>query len=338
MRTTIAVLVLTWCATVRAADYSADGPLAVTVSSLTGNGGKLVRPTTGGPYPLLVAAHGFSASSDNQLGWAKHFATHGFVVVVPNFAGTDHAANGKLIQDLIAMHRDPAMGVGIEGHSAGGLAAAIAAAGVQPGATVLFDPVDNGDLGKQAMPKIAGPLLQIFAEPGACNNQGAWKPFKSSSSGPQVIFDVKGSTHCDGENADRGVLCGFACGGAAMPARQARYSHYATAFLLAFLKSDAVAAGELCPAKLSADPSLAAVVSQGVPGCGGAASVDMSLPGLADAAIAVDAGTGSTADLGAGAPRGGCALSSSGDASVWWMVVLLGLSAAGSRWRARRRR
>src|SRR3954451_5232853 len=96
-----------------AADYSVDGTLAVTVSELPkpqagANGGKLVVPKGAGPYPLVIASHGFSANADNQLGWGKHFATYGFVVVAPTSSGTDHAANGKVVQDLVTLYTNPA--------------------------------------------------------------------------------------------------------------------------------------------------------------------------------------------------------------------------------------
>jgi MYXO-CTERM domain-containing protein len=200
--------------------------------------------------------------------------------------------------------------VGIEGHSAGGLATAVAAADLQPDATVLFDPVDNGDLGKNAMPKIAAPVLEIFAAPSSCNSSGNWVPFKSASTGAQVFFDVVGSTHCDGENMDRGLLCGFVCGGAATPARQARYSHYATAFFLALLKNDAAAAAELCHAKLAGDSTVSNVFSKGIPGCAappddlGTGQADLST-GAKDLGAAVDFATGSETDASAGRPDGG---------------------------------
>src|SRR5262249_28304336 len=158
----------------------------------------------------------------------------------------------KTVQDLVTLYANPATvspaqgkidgtRVGLEGHSAGGLATALASAALHPGATVLFDPVDNGGLGQTAMGKIDTPLVEVFADPSSCNSSSGWSAFKSTSTGPTVLFNVVGSTHCDGENADRGVLCGLVCGGAADPTRQARYAHYATAALLAFLNDDATA-------------------------------------------------------------------------------------------------
>ena len=52
-----------------AADYGAKGTEAATTSTLpagTGGatGGKVVVPSGAGPWPILVASHGFSASAD----------------------------------------------------------------------------------------------------------------------------------------------------------------------------------------------------------------------------------------------------------------------------------
>ena len=300
-------------ATASAADYSVDGPLAVTVSDLPNpqagaHGGKLVVPNGAGPYPLVVASHGFSATADNQVGWAKHFATYGFVVVVPTFPGTDHATNGKIVQDLVALYANPstvspAQGhvdgskAGLEGHSAGGLATAIAGAALQPKATILFDPVDNNGLGQAAMGKIAGPLLEIFADSSSCNSSSGWSAFKSTSLGAKVYFNVIGSTHCDGENADRGVLCGLVCGGAADPMRQARYAHYATAALLAFLDNDAAAAAALCETTLAADSAIKDTDSEGVPGCSASVPPDLASTGSDMALEPEDFATGNALDF-----------------------------------------
>jgi dienelactone hydrolase len=240
--------------------FAAEGTLDVKVEKVPQSTTQIARPTAAGSYPLVVASHGFSASGENQLGWAKHFASWGFVVAVPSFASSfspDHQANAKVIVDLVAELKGTGTKVGLEGHSAGGLSTALAAVDVKPDAVVLFDPVDNADLGKTATPKIEAPVLGIFAAPSSCNNQAAWKPFIDGSKGAVLAFDVTGSTHCDGENAPR-ALCGFACGGGADEGRQAAYAHYATAFLLANLGGDAKAKAALDDAEK--DGELAGVI------------------------------------------------------------------------------
>ena len=162
---------------------------------------------------------------------------------------------------------------------------------------MLFDPVDANDLGRAAMPKIAMPLLEIFADASGCNSNAAWSAFKTTNtSATTVLLNVIGSTHCDGENADRGILCGLVCGGAADPTRQKRYAHYATAFLLAFLKSDGAAASALCESALEADPAIEATSSHGVPGCVGGSSGNPDLS---------TTGSGGGADMSSGGGSGG---------------------------------
>jgi len=252
-----------------ARSFEAAGPSTFEIKTLDAST-QVVVPTGAGPYPLVVASHGFSASGENQMGWAKHFASWGMVVAVPSFASPfapDHAANALVVQGLVATlqgsaaaaHRVAPGAFGLEGHSAGGLSTALAAAKVAPAATVLFDPVDDGEgQGKVAYATMCSPVLGIFAAPSSCNSSGNWKAFASTSKGSRLLFDVVGSTHCDGENAPRG-LCGTFCGGGAAAPRQGAYAHYATAFLLANLKGDAAAIAALAAGTVEADGALSGV-------------------------------------------------------------------------------
>ncbi len=311
MRSTVLFLALAATSAISsaasAADYGAKGPVATTTTNLKAGfggvtGGKLVVPNAAGTYPLIVASHGFSATADNQVGWAEQFASYGFVVVAPTFPGgfsPDHVKNGQIIKTLVAdleAADTPAKGkiekakVGLEGHSAGGLATTLAAAEVVPAATVLFDPVDNAGLGKVAYTKLCAPVLAFFAGPSVCNNSTGWFDFRTTAKGPTTSFRVKSSTHCDGENAAR-PLCGLTCGGGADATRQKVYGRYATAFFLANLKADSAAAAALASTVLSADGEIGEVSVGGGPSCappgGDAGVVDA---GVTDAAPA-DSGT-----------------------------------------------
>ncbi|MBK6697320.1 MAG: hypothetical protein IPG50_34790 [Myxococcales bacterium] len=290
----------TWAFTA-SADYADPGPVAFKTSALGAvggaTGGFLVVPTTAGPHPLIIASHGWSASSDNQLGWAEHFASYGFVVVVPDLPSPfnpDPTTQKNVIVSLAKSFADPGFSsgakgkvdgarIGLEGHSAGGLATSVASAELRPRATVLFDPVDKANAGKTAMPKICTPILSLFAAPGGCNNQGGWAAYKAQSTGPSIVFDVVGASHCDGENASRGAACGVFCGGSANATRQDVHARYATAFFLANLKDDTTAAALLTAGALGADAELSGVsVTAGAP-CTGA-------PPDAGASPAADAG------------------------------------------------
>jgi dienelactone hydrolase len=310
-----------------AADYAAEGPEPHATTDLPvdaggASGGKLVVPTGAGPYPLLVTSHGFSANADNQVGWAEHFASYGFVVVVPTFPNTlspDANIDADAIRALALLYSSaatisPAKGkvdgtrVGLEGHSAGGLATTLAAAKLAPQATVLFDPVDDSAAhGKAALPSVCGPILGIFAGPSSCNNTAGWSAFKATSGGPYTLFDVAHSTHCDGENNPRS-LCGPFCGGAADTTRQRSYARYATAFFLARLKGDAAAAAELVEVALKSDIALANVVVHAAPSCAVAPP-----PSPSDGGAANDASTPpGRDDAGGGGPQNGVDASAGG--------------------------
>ena len=287
-----------------AIDYGAKGAHTFQTTDLPANaggatGGKLVVPDEPGVYPLIIASHGWSASAANQVGWAELFASWGFVVVVPSFPNPlspDFDVDKGIITSLATMYQSPltdspakgkvdATRLGLEGHSAGGLATTLAAEALRPRATVLFDPVDSGDAGRGAYASICSPLLEIFANGSSCNNSAEWSTFKTESVGPTIAFNVVGSSHCDGENVDRGVACGLFCGGAADPARQAAYGRYATAFFLANLNGDSAAAAALVETSLDADAMLTGVSVHDAPNCAGSA------PGIDGGVVSVDAGS-----------------------------------------------
>ncbi|HMI85085.1 MAG TPA: hypothetical protein VK550_13380, partial [Polyangiaceae bacterium] len=106
-----------------AADYAAPGPETFTTTDF-GNGtagslgGKLVVPMRAGKYPLLVNTHGFSGNAAQQLGWGEHFASYGFVAVVPSMPGglpPDHKANGDVIRALALLFSDPSYASAAQG-------------------------------------------------------------------------------------------------------------------------------------------------------------------------------------------------------------------------------
>jgi hypothetical protein len=267
-------------------DYSAPGPEAFTTTDFANGtagslGGKLVVPNRTGKFPLLVNTHGFSGNAAQQLGWGEHFASYGFVAVVPSMPGglpPDPKANGDIIRALAALFSDPSYAspaqgkvdaerIGLTGHSAGGLQTTFATASMKPRATVLFDPVDSNDmLGRPVYATICSPVMAIFAEPGSCNKQADWSMFKGTSIGPQVFLDVIGSNHCDPINPLMGG-CDLLCGGVSSAQNQANYSRYATAYFLALLKDDTAAAATFTPSALSADTALRSTSVRDVPNC-----------------------------------------------------------------------
>lgn len=360
-RSLFVALALSFVPSAARADYADPGPEASAASALSptggATGGSLLVPKGAGPYPLLVLSHGFSASADNQLGWATHFASYGFVVVVPSFPNTlspNHTVNAGIVQQLVALYTNPATSsaakgkvdaahVGLEGHSAGGLATTLAAAQLSPQAIVLFDPVDANDLAKPVYATLCSPVLDLFAGPSGCNNQAGWEPFAATAKGPVRFADVVASNHCDGENAPRS-LCGPFCGGGADAGRQKVYARWATAMFLGYLKGDAAAQAVLAQGPMAADPGLTKVTVQMGPSCavtagdGGVdASVDAAAPKDSGVAPGRDSGLTPDADVDAGAPDGatlgheaGCACGTvptqgSGGAPAVFAVAVLAL-------------
>jgi predicted dienelactone hydrolase len=107
----------------------------------------------GAPFPLIVFAHGFSALRRQSASYTQHLASHGYVVVSPDFPGSNIAAAGGprlhavldqpadvsfVIDELFA--RDGEVGwllagaideerVGMTGHSLGGVTTMLTAYG-----------------------------------------------------------------------------------------------------------------------------------------------------------------------------------------------------------------
>jgi pimeloyl-ACP methyl ester carboxylesterase len=310
-------LVSTSTAALAAPDYGVKGPEATTTSNLAvgasgASGGKLVVPNGAGPYPIIIASHGFSASSANQLGWATHFASYGFVVAAPDFPGglqPDHVKNGTIVEALVgevarAVSKADATRVGLEGHSAGGLATTLAAAKLKPKAVVLFDPVDNNGLGKTAFGTLCSSTLVLFANSGTCNKNAEWKGFGATTSGPLVLANVKDATHCDGENEARGLCAAplVGCGAAAAPARQTVHARYATALFMATLKGDTDAKAALAAGALSADTELETTQVKAGPECTGQPSLPDAGPPGKDGGSVTPPPTGTTPPAGTGTP------------------------------------
>lgn len=99
---------------------------------------------TGAPYPLIVFAHGFSSQRRQSASYTQHLASHGYVVVAPDFPLTNGDAPGGprltdlrnqpgdvsfLIDQLLAFNQQDGHllegaidsdAIGLTGHSLGG--------------------------------------------------------------------------------------------------------------------------------------------------------------------------------------------------------------------------
>ena len=108
---------------------------------------------SGGPYPLIIFAHGFSAFRRQSASYAQHLASHGYVVASPDFPGSFIGAGGGariyavldqpadvsfVIDELLGREGEAGWSlngvidhetIGMTGHSLGGLTTMLTAYG-----------------------------------------------------------------------------------------------------------------------------------------------------------------------------------------------------------------
>ena len=147
-------------------------------------------------FPLIVFNHGFLLRGNLYRSYGEHFASHGFVVVLPTYRMSLFDLNHlTLALDMqytidccVALDADPDSVlyglvdeslIGASGHSLGGKLAFLEAAGDERvTAIVALDPVDGGGPGAEdpilypsvapeLMPEIEVPVLLVGAELGS---------------------------------------------------------------------------------------------------------------------------------------------------------------------------
>jgi len=188
----------------------------------------------------LILAHGFLRSPQTMHHLAAAFAKTGIETACIDLKRStplngNHAENAR---DLIALRE--ALGwksVTYAGFSAGGLSALLAAA-EDPACTklLLFDPVDQGTLGRDAAPKVRMPTLAILGKPGPGNANRNASPMLESLANHR-IHAIPEATHCDFE-ASPSALCHRLTGSLPDPARTAAVHEILLKKSLLFLKSN----------------------------------------------------------------------------------------------------
>lgn len=203
------------------------------------------------PCPVIVLGHGFSQAKSNHTNQGLHWASRGYVVLIPNLAGgSDHSRNAddlsKCIDWIIARHGDAASPffsairtgrIGVTGHSAGGLSSLVAATrDPRIRAVAPMDPVDNNSLGVNALPGLGVAVAITYSEPSLCNSSGSASALYAAAPPQKRGLKIIGANHTDPQDP-AGVLSIITCG-AASTARQMLYRRYVTGWLEYFLKGD----------------------------------------------------------------------------------------------------
>lgn len=202
-------------------DYRRTGPHGVHAgsASLIGATGCALEVGTWGPTdapeaPVVVLAHGFSRTPAQVAGWAEHLAGWGLRVLTPalchaSLFDTDHVGNGA---DLAAVAAWAGGGVVYAGHSAGGLAGLLAAAGDPSARGVIgLDLTDAEGLGEAAAGELAATFYALAGEPSDCNSQGNGAAAYRAAALARGLR-VSEADHCDFEDATD-WLCTTFCSG-----------------------------------------------------------------------------------------------------------------------------
>jgi dienelactone hydrolase len=229
--------------------------------------------TTNAPglRPLVVFRHGFSRSKNLFTKYGEHFASRGFVVILPDArSGLSPDYLGKDSDDMIdcanwAVQRSMQSGnylsgminpsqVCLGGHSAGGYTAEIAAyKNLAQGENqhfdcsvmMLFDPVPT-DVGhaEAIAQSIDIPMVAIYAVSYLCNNFGAGSGIFQNTAGPSYGLYNKGADHCDAESLYEpgcAVMCLHWPFGGWDSGHNKTFLRYGTAMLEAYMSCDPAA-------------------------------------------------------------------------------------------------
>lgn len=187
--------------------------------------------------PLVLLAHGFARARRHHADLADHLASWGFEVVRPDLChasltDTDHPQNGVDLVDLAEALAD-GREVWFVGHSAGGLASALAAAASPRTAGHLgLDMVDANGLGLDALATLPVPTAALLGMAEPCNSQG--NAVAAYEAAPEAaVLRLPGADHCDFESPTDALCTAFCANGSGPePATAEGIRGLATAWLL----------------------------------------------------------------------------------------------------------
>ena len=199
-------------------DFVVRGPYEVTkedrtfdVTNCSGMGYSVYAPNNTLDAPTVILGHGFARGPETMTGWADHLASWGVQVLLPTLchynvlAGVDHEMNGQNMFEL-AQHYNTSEVVYV-GHSAGGLAAIIAASLDENALGILgLDTTDTEGapgvpdfIGQQYAENVTGTGFYVYGEPSSCNsNNNGLTLFEMM--GESYVVKIDEADHCDFEN------------------------------------------------------------------------------------------------------------------------------------------
>mgnify|MGYP001572712724 CR=1 FL=1 len=166
------------------------------------------------PLPLVFHSYGLGSNKENHAGTAKHYASWGMVTIVPQLPNdsdktsenSEEVANWvKWAQSnpeqLRGLNLNFEHGVGLSGHSFGGLTSIMAGATPGVGAIVALDPADQNGKGKAFASNIKAPSAFIMGDPALVNQLSNGSDIYKAAGGNKEIINVQGAKHMDFENS-----------------------------------------------------------------------------------------------------------------------------------------
>ena len=209
-------------------DYHQSGGYEITIESNTVSvtncsnmNYSIYTPINFSNPPTVILGHGFARGPDKMTGWAEHLASWGIEVLLPSlchyniFAGVDHEMNGQNMKELGELHGSS--NIIYAGHSAGGLAAIIAASMDENALGILgLDTTDTENvpgvpdfIGQQYANTIHGIGFYIHGESSSCNSENNGLALFEMMD-EFYIIKVEGADHCDFE-FPTDVICEMSC-------------------------------------------------------------------------------------------------------------------------------
>lgn len=264
----------------------------------------------GGPFPVVAVVHGAGRNLSYMAEMARTFASHGFVALTPSIPCTpiacNHQANARQVRALLEwgvaegmLDSSPLGGLvdgerrGVVGHSWGGLAVFLAAAGhPEIDAVVTLDPNDDAGTAAAMAPSVTQPSAHLMAQVmGGCNATNWKDTVFPHTPAPHLRLVVSGAGHCDVEDPTDG-LCALVCTAGAGITLAPVFRRYAVAFMSCALEGDVAMAPYVGGSALDADVAgsvVQYVAQDGLDGlaCRGGALPDAGASAL-DASVAQD--------------------------------------------------